>query len=578
MRPLFRSLLGLCILGAPAAASGQERDDEPIYRLMPAPPGAKPLEVKERQTGWYSAVSKLKNTDTRDGIGVRWNWPKELGDKPWGAKGTISLVAFPEEAVAYGKHRGMALRLINRGKEPATFDGCDSGLPIIQEARDAQGRWREIEDTRSSWCGNSYHQLSLGATEYWEFAAPVYTGATKTKIRFRLDASDLRGGNAKDHWIYSNEFDGAVTKAQLRMGPNAVEIRKAFSTKDATEAGVMETLIALLAEDEKDRRRSHLPQRAVERLSELGPAAKKAVPALRKVRDEKTGELRALVAYALWRIDGDAPACVKTLITVLEARDDWYASAYAAGYLWRMGAAARDAVPALCRAIENGEERTQEVAIGALGGIRAHPDVAVPALVKALKPGTTRRADVVARALGEFGAEAKAAVPALLDLVKRTKDHERVEVAFALWKIKGKPEPTVPILIEEVRSGQAYWAAERLGEIGPPAKAAIPDLTRVLKNDDYGLIAAHALWKITQQSEPTLSTAIRALEKKDAYRDPRKAIGILEEMGPQARPAVPALLEVHRSARMNAHDSLREEVENALRKIDPAAAKKAGIR
>jgi hypothetical protein len=29
---------------------------------------------------------------------------------------------------------------------------------------------------------------------------------------------------------------------------------------------------------------------------------------------------------------------------------------------------------------------------------------------------------------------------------------------------------------------------------------------------------------------------------------------------------------------MNGHDSLREEVEKALRKIDPAAAKKAGIR
>jgi hypothetical protein len=111
---------------------------------MPSLPGAKRLEVKERQTGWYSAVSKLKNTDTRDGIGVRWNWPKELGDKPWGAKGTISLVAFPGEAVAYGKHLGMALRLINRGNEPAVFQGCDSGLPIIQEARDEQGRWREI--------------------------------------------------------------------------------------------------------------------------------------------------------------------------------------------------------------------------------------------------------------------------------------------------------------------------------------------------------------------------------------------------------------------------------------------------
>ena len=84
MRPLFQLLLGLCIFGTPTiGAFGQERDKEPVYQLKPALPDAKPLEVKERQTGWYSAVSKLNNTDTRDGIGVRWNWPKELGNKPW---------------------------------------------------------------------------------------------------------------------------------------------------------------------------------------------------------------------------------------------------------------------------------------------------------------------------------------------------------------------------------------------------------------------------------------------------------------------------------------------------------------
>ena len=153
-----------------------------------------------------------------------------------------------------------------------------------------------------------------------------------------------------------------------------------------------------------------------------------------------------------------------------------------------------------------------------------------------------------------------------------------LEAAFALWKIESKAEPAVPILIEEVRSGQAYGAARRLGEIGAPAKAAIPELTRVLKYDDYGLIAARALWKITQQPEPALSTAIRALQEKDAYRNSWTAIEILEEMGSQAKPAVPVLLEVHRWARLNEHDSLREEIAKALTKIDAAAAKKAGIR
>jgi HEAT repeat protein len=202
----------------------------------------------------------------------------------------------------------------------------------------------------------------------------------------------------------------------------------------------------------------------------------------------------------------------------------------------------------------------------------AAPVYTVPALVKALKLKGSRAAEV----LGEFGADANAAVPALLDFVKSARGHDRVEAAFALWKIESKAEPAVPILIEEVRSGQAYGAARRLGEIGVPPKAAIPDLTRVLKNDDYGLIAARALWKITQQPEPALSTAIRALQERDAYRNSWTAIQILEEMGSQAKPAVLVLLEVHRWARLNEHDSLREEIANALTKIDAAAAKKAG--
>lgn len=578
MRHAFTFLIGLGVLGMTALNALGQDAEESIRRLTPPLPGAKPLEVKERIGGFYSAVSKLKNTDTRDGIGVRWNWPKELGNKNWGAAGTLALVAFPDEHVAFGKHRGFALRLVNRGKGPVAFEACDSAMYIVQEARDDKGRWREIEDTPCSWCGNSYHQVTLAANEYWEFAAPAYQGAVKTKIRFRLDAGSGRGRHTKDNWIYSNEFDGAVSKAQFFMGAAAPEVRRAFASKNAKDEGVVATLIELLTEEDvKGKRfgRSTQRERAAEHLAELGPDAKDALPVLR-LSLKKNSELRAMAAYAIWRIDGKADESVQTVLAMLAGEDEDRAHRHAAWLAYRMGPAAKDAVPALCQAIVGGDERTQEMSIHAVAAIRKRADIAVPALVKALTAHNGRSTSDAAEALGEFGAEAKPAVPALTALLGKTKDYDRIEVAFALWKIGGKADIAVPVLIDEIKTGQYYYrASRRLGEMGPAAKAAVPILTQIAENGSVA--AAGALWAITNEPEPALTNLVRVLKDKDA-KDPESAVVILAEMGPKAKAAVPALLAAYKRVQANRYSSLREEIEAALRKIDPEAAKKAGIR
>jgi hypothetical protein len=47
----------------------------------------------------------------------------------------------------------------------------------------------------------------------------------------------------------------------------------------------------------------------------------------------------------------------------------------------------------------------------------------------------------------------------------------------------------------------------------------------------------------------------------------------LAEMGPQARPVVPALLELAKGE----HEGVRWWARQALKKIDPTAARKAGL-
>ncbi len=206
----FRSLL--LVLVMLACASCRQADDPADttrgWELKPPAPNAVPVAPTEKMPGIYPAGSRIKDCDALGGFGPCDNYPKDLGEKNWGAKGVISVVAFPDELVAYFKHRGIALRVINRTGKVASFRACDSCLFLVREASD-EGRWREIESAPKAICGNSFHRVSLGANQYWEFPARLYRGPIKTKIRFRLDRGDAEPP------IYSNEFEGDVVAVQF---------------------------------------------------------------------------------------------------------------------------------------------------------------------------------------------------------------------------------------------------------------------------------------------------------------------------------------------------------------------------
>jgi hypothetical protein len=119
-------------------------------------------------------------------------------------------VAFPNEAVAYFKQQGIAVRVVNRSREVISFSACDSFLNMRQEALDSDGNWRALESLPDSNCGNSSHRVFLKPGQYWEFPARRYDGPMKTKLRFCLNGVDGRGP------VYSNEFDGAVSAEQFK--------------------------------------------------------------------------------------------------------------------------------------------------------------------------------------------------------------------------------------------------------------------------------------------------------------------------------------------------------------------------
>ncbi len=178
------------------------------WDLQPPQPAAMPVAANGRLAGIYPVGSWIPDRSALGGFGPCDNYPFDLGKAAWGTKGTISLVAFLDEPVAYFKSRGIAVRLINRSGEVASFPACDSCLRLVQEAQDKDGHWRPIESSPEAICGNSFHRVFLEPDQYWQFPARLYSGPIKTKVRFRLDCDqELR--------LYSNEFEGAVSAAQF---------------------------------------------------------------------------------------------------------------------------------------------------------------------------------------------------------------------------------------------------------------------------------------------------------------------------------------------------------------------------
>src|SRR5262249_17510170 len=148
-------------------------------------------------------------------------------------------------------------------------------------------------------------------------------------------------------------------------------------------------------------------------------------------------------------------------------------------------------------------------------------------------------------ALAAMGPDAHPAVPRLIQLMTSEPQWDfdiRPDEAMQVLGAIGPPaKAAVPGLMKKLKSNDAL-AVETLGLIGKEAKPAVPRLLEILKNGDKGAIeAALALWRIDRRKDGIafLVTALSE-ETKPSYF-PQGAIRALREMGPEAKPAVPAL-------------------------------------
>lgn len=171
--------------------------------------------------------------------------------------------------------------------------------------------------------------------------------------------------------------------------------------------------------------------------------------------------------------------------------------------LTRVGPAAKSAVPTLVKLLEDKRFSVRFEAALALTAIDEVERVkAVPVLIEGTESKVNTRQHQAAKSLALIGPPAKAAIPALEKLFTANYIHTRYCAAEAVALIDpSKTEAAVKVLVATLddKKGQGMvraYVLTALRKIGPAAKAALPRLNELLKDDDGPFVAEAAMTAI----------------------------------------------------------------------------------
>jgi HEAT repeat protein len=223
----------------------------------------------------------------------------------------------------------------------------------------------------------------------------------------------------------------------------------------------------------------------------LGPVASEAVPALVSCLNEEgpamvtvydamkgsqvTNDVRPGLTVgcleALMAIGPGASNALPTISPLLTNRDPTIRMLAAATQI-KLGGPTEDCLPILIAGAEN-----------RLGGkIEAYLHL------RTVENLASHGPQGAAYLLGTIGPPAKKALPSIEPLMTNENIYTRVVTAQAIWRICGDTDRTLPVLLESVSAPNQgsdlsiMFAINAIGEMGPAASAAIPELERLRSN------------------------------------------------------------------------------------------------
>ncbi len=432
----------------------------------------------------------------------------------------------------------------------------------------------------------------------------VARASSKAKNLWVLGAGPIQSGTVRDGINFAGEsielpLVPLVTTKPPRerepAGQNMAAMQQAVYTEHGdlspdTLLGTRErpgaASVPVLIEVLKDKASAAHWSSAALAIADIGPGAREAVPALIEVLKGPDVSAHWAAAHALGEIGPEAKEAVGALIEAIKDKNT-AVHTKAVEALGKIGPNAKAAVPALMAALRDPRDPMRLAAAEALGGIAGEAKEAVPALVTAMGDKEPTVSETAMGSLGHIGPAARGAVPALLAVVGDTPqiagesvlldyatEQRRLRAIEALGKIGPDAKPAlapllaalqdfwlrgaaaealsrigpeaVPPLMSALASGSPQvrlGAADALGQIGEPARPALPALGRRLQ-DSSVLVRVHvaeAIWEIHQDLAAALPVLIDALKNED--RDVRAhAAEAMGHIGPAASAVIPVLV------------------------------------
>jgi hypothetical protein len=133
----------------------------------------------------------------------------------------IQFDIIDEPMVWAERFAGFKVRMTNISDADINLTAHDGSIDVVQQARDRDGNWRDLEYKPKYFCGNSYARWVFRAGTAWEFIAPRFTGRFTTELRFAFVDASARYADpavAAKHPLgvmYSQTFIGSINDSQF---------------------------------------------------------------------------------------------------------------------------------------------------------------------------------------------------------------------------------------------------------------------------------------------------------------------------------------------------------------------------
>lgn len=194
----------------------------------------------------------------------------------------------------------------------------------------------------------------------------------------------------------------------------------------------------------------------------------------------------------------------------------------------------------------------------------------LPQLTNALASADQRRRRVALDLLGYVGEGGEAAVPFLVAKLKSEAEIERLLAVHSLQRLGMAAKPALPALIEIVGDtassrGILFNGCRALGNLGSEATNSLPTLKRRWGAETDPVAKRHLATAICRIAEPEPEVLDSIIAQLSETVHCRGAILALAEIGPNAKPAVPALRELATKT----HQYWRQAAA-ALERIEPS--------